>query len=183
MSERPHSPPPPNQSARVDSIAALERYLPIDQRALEAERGAQHDRFYQVSKHLTLAISRRDAAKKQVKETDARISEEVRRGWVDGDGRKLTEKICADRVLLHPNMIDATEELLQAEEQVGRWWALRDAFAQRNDALEQLIKLHLSEHYGETRLERAAYARRDAERETDYRAIDNPPEPRPRRRY
>jgi septal ring factor EnvC (AmiA/AmiB activator) len=177
--DRPRPGPPRSPPLAPNSIDALERLLPIDQRTLEVERGSQHDKFYQVSKQLSLAISRRDAAKKQVKEMDARLSEEVRHGWRESEGR-LTEKICADKVLLHPNMIDANEAVLQAEASVGLWFALRDAFHQRNDALEQLIKLYLSEHYGETRLERAAYATRA---EAAERAYQDPSDPPPRRRY
>lgn len=147
MPERPQGSPRP-------TLADMEARLVIDQH-LEDERRTQHDKFYVVAKQLALAISRRDAAKKQVKEIEARLSEEFRR-----EGQ-LTVKECADKVLLHPNMIDANEELLRTDKQASLWWALKDAFEQRNDALKDLIRMYLSEHYGEQQLRQAENGRQE----------------------
>jgi hypothetical protein len=147
------------------NIEQLEQLLKIDNNDLEEERRTQHDKFYTVNKRLALAISRRDYLKKTVKEMDARLSEEIRAAWdAEQDGR-LTEKICADNVLLHPDMINVTEDLLKAEKRVGLWWALKDAFADRGTALEYLIKMYLSEHYGEVRMENAGRPLRSHEAE------------------
>ncbi len=166
MPDRPRAPlPPPN------SIAALERHLPIDTHNLEHERGTQHDKFYAVSKQLALAISRRDAVKKAAKEVEARLAEDVRRGWDQDVNGRLTDTACAAKVLLRPELQEMASELLQAELDVGLWWALKDAYEQRNTALDGLIRMHLSERYGEVRLERASNSLRDAEAEANRTAI------------
>ncbi len=132
-----------------NTIAALERLLPIDEHNLEGERATQHDKLYIAAKELALAISRRDAVKKHIKEMDARLSEEFRHR------EDLTVKACADKVMLHPEMIDSSDELLECEKMVGLWGAMKDAMEQRSYALSGLIQLFLSQHYGEARMERA----------------------------
>jgi hypothetical protein len=134
--------------------ADLEARLVINQHQLEDERRTQHDKFYLVAKQLALAISRRDAAKKHIKELDARLSEEVRRS-----DSQLKVKDVADKVLLHPEMIDASDELLEGAKQVDLWEALKEAYEQRNDALKDLIRLYLSEHFGEQQLRQAENGR------------------------
>jgi hypothetical protein len=167
-----------------DSLVRLEQALPIDQHDLEGERRTQHDKFYSVSSQLALTISRRDAAKKHAKEIEAQLAEDIRGGWDQEANGRLTDTACAAKVLLHPDMIDATEELLAAEAAVGRWFALKDAYEQRNTALEGLIRLHLSQYYGEARLDRASHSLRDAEAEANRAAIarmrDSAPPPRRR---
>lgn len=147
------------------NLEELEARLRIDETALEHERLSQHDTFYVVAKQLALAISRHDAAKNHLKEIDARTAEAIRRSWNESTDGRMTEKALADKVLLTPDVIDAREEVLQSDLQVGLWEALKEAFTQRNAALDGLIRMYLSQHYGELRLDNAT-RQLQAEQET-----------------
>jgi hypothetical protein len=158
------------QRSSEPSIADLEPGLRIDEHGLEDESCEQSDKYYVVAKQLALTISRKDFLKKKLEETKARAAEKVRREAEVADER-MTDAICKERVVLDREVREDTDALLKAELDVGLWFALNNAFIQRNEALERLVKLHVAGYYGGAAIERAGRGRQREESERNREAI------------
>jgi hypothetical protein len=138
-----------SQSRRTaePTIEELEAHLAIDQNALEDSVRLQPDLFYEVAKQLTLSISRRDAAKRQLKDIEAKVYLDIRSSSSNREQR-ITEKEIESEVRLDGEVKDAETELAKLELEVGQLFALKDSFSQRGAALGDLVKLYLSNYYG-----------------------------------
>jgi len=138
---------PLNSRRRVEpTIADLEAELTIDQNKLEDACRNHPDLLYEVGKQLSLLISRRDQAKKNLKVAEAEADLEIRRKF-EGE-KKPTETEIGHRVQLDDDVLEATDALLELERQVGETWAMKEAFQARGSAIEFLIKLYLGNYYG-----------------------------------
>jgi hypothetical protein len=138
-----------NHSRRTaePTIEELEANLSIDQNALEDSVRLQPDLFYDVAKQLSLTISRRDAAKRELKRVEAETYLEMREDAA-GEDRRVTETEIESRVRLNTQVQQAEDQLANLELETGLLFALQNSFTQRNDALEALVKLYLANYYG-----------------------------------
>ncbi len=69
--------------------------------------------------------------------------------------KKITEKEVDSQKRLHPDVKAALEVLGKLNLKVGRLFALKEAFQQRANALENLVKLYIAGYFGESSPRRA----------------------------
>ena len=143
------------------TVEELEAGLSIDQNRLEDSVRIQPELFYDVSKQLTLAISRRDAAKRMVKKVEAKTLLEVRH-QANANQERITVGEQEAKVILDRDVNAAYEELAELDFEVGELFGLRDSYLQRNEALRDMIKLYLQNYYGIS-AERPGVELRDAD--------------------
>jgi hypothetical protein len=126
----------------------LEAAMAIDENALETMVKRQADLFYDAARQLTLAISKRDAAKRGVKLVEAETLLKIKQKATDDEVR-LTIPEMEALVVTNRNVIDAYNGLFDLDREVGEWFALKDAYQQRNEALRDMVKLYLSNYYAD----------------------------------
>jgi hypothetical protein len=136
------------RTVRRRSISELETAMAIDENALNAMVMRQADLFYDTAKQLTLAISRRDAAKRNVKVVEAEKLLAIKKQALR-DQVKFTVDESLAAVAIDEDVNEAYAELLDLDREVGEWFALKDAYAQRNDALRDMVRLYLANYYSE----------------------------------
>lgn len=141
----------------VRFIEAQEEGLRIDEHALEEELQSQVPSYYEVSKRLSLEISRRDAAKHYVKTVEARVDGGIR-GEAKEAGEKVTETTVENRKILNADVIEATQILMDAESRVRDLTVLKEAFTQRSYVLKDLVALYISNYYSGNEAERGERA-------------------------
>lgn len=128
-------------------LPQLEQALLIDENELDQAIKVQSELFYRVAKRLALVISKRDAAKQEVSETEARLSVKIRHDAEVAE-EKVTEKSIESQVRLHKDMEVASDELLAMNSEVGKLAALKEAYQQRNYMLKALVDLYISGYFG-----------------------------------
>lgn len=138
----------------------LEQGLKIDEHALDEALTEQPQLFYNVAKELALAISKRDAAKQNVKLVEAEADAAFRSGAAQS-GDKITETAVANAVRADKGVIAAGADLIKYDERVALLSALRDAFTQRSYALKDLVSLHLAAYYSQSSDVRAGHDQAD----------------------
>lgn len=126
----------------------LEKGLRIDEHALDEALMDQPDLLYDVSKHLALLISRRDAAKQELATVEAWVDGVLRRAAREQDSKSTEAEIKA-RLRVDSRVVEATEVYLRLSHAAGQFAALKEAFQQRGYALKDLVALHLASYYGE----------------------------------
>jgi hypothetical protein len=136
------------RAVRRRSLPELEAAMAIDENALDVMVRRQADLFYDAAKQVSLAISRRDAAKRRVKVTEAQVLLDIKQEAVDND-EKITLPELEARVIVAKEVNEAYGELLDLDREVGEWFALKDAYAQRNEALRDMVKLYLNSYYAD----------------------------------
>lgn len=129
------------------SLAELEGYLAIDQHDLENVCRAHPELFYRVSKELVLAESRRDQLRQHCKEVDAEVEVQIRTD-LERREAKLTDKGVEALRRISGRVKQKNEELLNAELDMSRWSALKEAFSTRGYMIRDLIQLYLANYYG-----------------------------------
>lgn len=135
--------------AKQDWMDELEEGLRIDQHALDEACMVQPQAFYNVAKELAMAVSRRDAAKQILNETEARADARIRHD-IEVSGEKVTETAVKNRIALDKAVLAAQRDVHVSNEHLGRLTALKEAFSQRGYVLRDLVQLHMSQHYGDT---------------------------------
>jgi hypothetical protein len=65
------------------------------------------------------------------------------------DQIKFTVDESLAAVAIDEDVNEAYAELLDLDREVGEWFALKDAYAQRNDALRDMVRLYLANYYSE----------------------------------
>ena len=138
-----------NPISREPSYDELEEALLIDKEDLDSVNETHADLFHRVSKQLALLISRRDAAKLEKEDIEARIDARIRHD-AEVHETKLTEKQVESEKRLHKDVQAAVNRQSQLNEQVGRWSALKESFQQRSYALGHLADLYVSGYFGGT---------------------------------
>lgn len=125
--------------------------LKIDKNGLDEEYANYPDVIFRVNIAHELAISRRDAAKKFVEVTRARVEVAIRReAAAQQDVKKPTETEFANRTTLHSDVVAAEEELLKRGGILGRLSAMRDAMKQRSYALSELAAMWVAGYYADS---------------------------------
>lgn len=142
-------------------ISDLETGLRIDEHELSGSLLEQPELFYRVSKALALQVSRRDAAKQVVAETEAKVDMEVRRAAQVAE-EKITEKQVAAEVLLSSKVQTAVAEHQRLALDVGKLTALKEAFSQRSYVLKDMVALYISNYYGDASNSSTRQVRADA---------------------
>lgn len=150
-------------------IEAQEEGLQIDEHGLEEELQSQVPSYYEVSKRLSVEVSRRDAAKHYLKTVEARVDGDLRRE-AKAAGDKVTETVIENRRILVDDVIAATQILLDAESRVRDLTTLKEAFTQRSYVLKDLVALYIANYYSGTEAERGERAARSISAETAKRA-------------
>jgi len=135
------------KAADTFPIAEYASALQIDKHDLDEELIRQPDLFYKVSEQLVLAISQRDAAKKDLEKELAEADEEIRRKARD-KGEKITESAITARKQLDDGVIKMENRLSALNLQVGKLSALKESFAQRSHVLRDLRELYIANYYG-----------------------------------
>lgn len=153
----------------VRFIEEHEYDLKIDENGLEEALQSQVTSYYEVSKQLSLEVSRRDAAKQYLKQIESRVDAEIRRK-AKTDGDKITEVVVEARRIASEDVIEATNILLDAESRVRDITALKDAFSQRSYVLKDMVSLWISNYYGGSEDERANKSVRSMNAEATKRA-------------
>lgn len=143
-----------------DRIADLEASLQIDENALEDVCREQTTLLYRVARELSIAISRRDAAKQDLEYIEARVALELREQVRTGE--KITADEVKARVKVHPDYLAAVEELTKTQNMIGEWAPLKEAYQQRSYMLNHLVDLYLSNYYGNIERREGDVRTRDA---------------------
>lgn len=123
-------------------LEELERELRIDDNVLEDVCREHPVLLYRVGKQVALVVSRRDAAKLDLKRVEAQTSIYMRE--VAKSDKKMTIDEAKARLQEDPEYLAAVEKLQRWQDEVGSWSALQDAFAQRSYALNHLVDLYLA---------------------------------------
>jgi hypothetical protein len=127
-------------------VEQLEDGLLIDEHDLDTALVRQPDLFYRVSKQLVSLISRRDAAKQDLAEEEARCDGQFRKDAVT-ENEKVTEAEVKALIKLDREVKKKTQLVNDLVRQVGEFTALKDAFGHRSDALKGLVKLFCANYY------------------------------------
>lgn len=140
---------------RVRKEASLldqhERGLEIDENDLHTALLQQPQLYWQVSKQVALAKSRRDAAEQNLKVVEARTELNVRRSAREKK-EDMTNPEVKSHVVMHLDVEKATTTLHALELEASQWSALERSFAQRMDALKKLVDLYLKNYWSESGL-------------------------------
>jgi hypothetical protein len=130
------------------TLDELEEALPIDENGLDQDCIVQPEASYRVGKRLALETSRRDAAKRDLADTEAEADSEIRR-TAEREDEKLRETDIKNMVRIDPEVKKATDKLAKLQDSVANLSALRDAFSDRSKMLGLLQGLFLSGYYAE----------------------------------
>lgn len=130
------------------NIRKLEDAIRINEHALEDECKEQPHLFYEVAKELAFAVSDRDAAKTFL--TTAKAEADGRaRNRLERNGEKVTEKSVEALIPFDDAVVEAQNNFLNRNADVGKLTALKEAFEQRKDMLKNLTTLYVASYYGE----------------------------------
>jgi hypothetical protein len=133
------------------SLEELHQGLTIDKLALDDEVIRQPSLFYQVSEQLTLAIAERDAAKEELANTDANLSQRWRK-HLSKDGKRATDASVAQLVQTSDEHEKAFTQWLVAKTKADKLLALKDAFQQRSYMLRDLVTLYSANYFEDASL-------------------------------
>lgn len=136
-------------------LSEHEGNLAVDENALDEALQGQVFSFYEVSKRLSLQISRRDAAKQHLQTVESRVDRRIRKRIAEGTDKadkRLTEKGVESERNTHVDVVEARDLLLRLNHGVGVLTALKDAFQQRSYVLKELAQLFIANYYGDASL-------------------------------
>lgn len=159
-------------------VRDLSEGLRIDQHALDEALIRNGQVFHDVADACALALSRRDAANDEIKQTEAEVDRLIRQAIADGKEPKIPEDGIKRAIVLHKDVIAARARLRIRDEELNRLTALKESYHQRSYAIKDLVSLHLASYFGTTGKtlrrdvdEQGAQARRDQIRkdQTDHR--------------
>lgn len=125
-------------------LSGLEEGLRIEKDALDDGLLQQPDLFYRVSKELTLATSRRDAAKQGVADAEANVELALHRSK-----DKYTVGEIKAHIAVAPSVKAARKMLADLQYEVNALNGLKEAFSQRSYALKELVALFIANYYGD----------------------------------
>lgn len=134
--------------ADTDIYAQYEAFLRIDKYALDDALEEQPDLFNRVGKNLTLAISRRDAAKQELADIEAEVDADLRKD-ASNVGERITEKEIESLKVLDKEVRKAKKALSDLNLAVNKWASLKEAFSQRSYAIKELVALYVGGYFGD----------------------------------
>ncbi len=123
-------------------------HLTINKDSLDEDITVQSDLFFRVSEAYAFACSRRDAAKEQIKQVDAKMDLEIRQDASD-EGVKVTETKVSSLVAASEEHLEAASEHLDCIEEVNIFGSLKEAFSQRSYMLRELVELYCVGYYSD----------------------------------
>lgn len=142
------------EAASVTDQEALDSWrsqLAIDRNDLDESVARQPELFDHVADAFALATAERDAAKHALEDAIAEEDIKFRRQLIadrekeEKKGEKApTETAIMNHVRLIARVQTLQRELMDANASLGRWLALKEAFRQRKDMLQELVPLLLS---------------------------------------
>ena len=121
-------------------LESLRERLLIDEDDLDRELIHQPSLFEKVGREYVLAVSRRDAAKKELKVLEANLSFQYRKE-LEAEGKKPTEAMITALVETDPDGQTAHKSLLILQSSAAELENLKDAFFQRSSVLRDLCNL------------------------------------------
>lgn len=124
----------------------LKKALKIDRNDLDTIVMRQPQLFFQVAEEHVQAVSTRDAIEQRIKELTAELDAAIRRK-ADKADEKITEPAVKQKILSDDQMKQLQGELIEAVKEANLWYALRQAFEQRMDALKLLARNQESMNY------------------------------------
>lgn len=136
---------------------SYEHDLIIDKYNLDEECVMQPQRFNKwAALHIEM-IAMRDRVKQQLTLARANADFHVRQLINQGKGKEInitkgTEADIKTAVDLDPKVIEAEENLIEANRKVGVFTVAREAFHDRKKELENLVQLWLSSYWADPRL-------------------------------
>lgn len=116
--------------------------LPIDRYNLDEALIEQHILYLQLSDLMVDASYRRDQAKEQLTRIDARLYEQIA-----GTLEKPTDAKVMNKLVQHPEHIEASAELLSEKLVYDRWAGMFEAYRQRASMLKYLTELIAAGYY------------------------------------
>ncbi len=128
---------------RISKLERFRSYLAIDRNDLDSCCEKQPELFYHVAEELAQAVASKDATKLKLEELEATTAKRLRQAATDND-EKITEVLLKQRLTIQSDVKALQQELLAAQERVGTWMALRDAFTQRSFMLRELVPMYLA---------------------------------------
>lgn len=146
------SPAPVSFSLNEDDKELYQRLsakLRIDRNQLEDELVDQAEIFEELGGHLSLLISRRDAAKQFLSDTEAHIEGSIRKSARDQEAKTSAREVEA-KVRVSANVQKAYRTFARLSYAVGQFAALKEAFQQRSYALSKIVDLYLAHYYSTT---------------------------------
>ena len=127
----------------------LRTRIKIDRDALDKSVEEQAQVFLEVCDRHVNALSLRDEARDKLARHDAQIALETRQK-AEREKTRITEAVVNDSVMLHPDHIRLSTELLEIKKRADLWGVLRDAFDQRMRMIRELVNLYAIGYYGAT---------------------------------
>lgn len=95
----------------------------------------QPELFFAAAEKLALLISQRDEAKERLKLVEAEVDEDIRVAARAND-RKITEKEVESEKIRDTEVLAAQRKLSELNLEVGKYFALKESYAQRMDAMK-----------------------------------------------
>ena len=121
----------------------------IDPHRLDDEWVGQPDKMYRAGDILADAKDRADRAKARRHLVKAEVELRVRKNPAAFGLDRATEASIAAVIITVDEYKDALDKVHRTKLKVGRAAALEKATEQRKSALENLVKLHLANYYGD----------------------------------
>lgn len=124
------------------------QYLKIDKDVLDDVISSQADIFFRVSEAYALVCSKRDKAKENLKQDDAKLDMDIREDLFE-ENIKLTEGKINNLVTCHADHIEAAGVYLDLCEDANVLGSLKDSFSQRSYMIRELVELYTIGYYSE----------------------------------
>jgi len=131
-----------------------EKDIKIDEDSLDLEWLDQPALFMKYARHLAQARRTQDEAKQEIDVVSADIDRQIREKPEDFDIVKVTEGAIKSALLTEPDYQIAYKKYLDAKYEADMASNAVQAFNQRKDALENLVRLHGQQYFAGPRLPR-----------------------------
>lgn len=129
-----------------------EEDLQIDKDSLEECLIEQPELYGKWSKVWAQAVKERDQSKEQLNVTKADLDKQIRKSWdILGFDKKPTDLAITTWICAQQEYRDANFRLIEATYSVNVLEGAKWAFQHRKDALDNLVKLFLSNYYSESK--------------------------------
>lgn len=120
--------------------------LQIDKFSLDEMLVRQPELFFQVSEKFAISLSKRDQAKSNIAEIEAKTELDIRAHYIKS-GEKITEATVKSVMRIDEDVVNAHNEYIKLKEDAAKWESLKDSFSQRSYILRDIAQLFLSNYY------------------------------------
>ena len=156
--------------AEVLNRAYFESLLVIDKNRIDDEVVQQPDHYWRVAREAAFASSRAAEAKHDLKVVDANLNAEIPSA-LETKGIKTTVQNVTAAITAHPDHIEASQALIEADREAGLWGALRESFQQRSWAVKDAVSLTVSGYVSNSSAGGAQRASTDARADAGKKAM------------